>query len=150
MKFKELREKYITYGGEVKKFKKRKGEVEEGYTISYSKKITEADVFVFGLISGDWNPIHFDDEFASKTKFGKRIAHGMLTTSLVSAAVAQMPGIIVLVRTEFSYIKPVSIGDTVEVRGKVVKKEKNRITLEIGCYVGKEKVVDGKVDLLIW
>ncbi|RLI81997.1 acyl dehydratase [Archaeoglobales archaeon] len=149
-KFEGLRENYIASGGEIEEFKKQAGKVDIGYKISYSKKITEADVYAFGLVSGDWNPIHFDDEFASQTKFGKRVAHGMLTTSLVSAAVAQMPGIIVLLKTDFSYLKPVSIGDVVEVKGEVVGKNKNRFTLEIGCYVGDEKVVSGEVKLLIW
>ena len=145
-----LKKEYLALGGEVKEFVKQKGEVDLGYKVRYSKRITEADVVAFGLVSGDWNPIHFDEEFAKKTKFGKRVVHGMLTTSLVSAAVAQMPGIIVLLKTNFSYLKPVTIGDEVEVRGEVVAREKSRFTLEIECYVGDAKIVEGEVVLLIW
>jgi len=52
--------------------------------VVYEKRITEVDVAFFGLVSGDLNPLHFDEELASRTKFGGRVVHGALTTSLVS------------------------------------------------------------------
>ncbi len=75
--------------------------MKEGYRIEYEKMLTEVDVTFFGLASGDLNPVHFDEDFASKTKFGGRVIHGMLATSLVSAAVARMPDTIVLLEQSF-------------------------------------------------
>lgn len=149
-KFEKLKESYLDEGGEIKEFEKQTGKLDIGYKINYSKRITEADVFAFGLISGDWNPIHFDDDFASKTKFGRRIAQGMLTTSLVSAAVARMPGIILLLETKFQYLNPVYVGDLVKVEGKVLEKVKNRYCVEINCFVGDKIVASGQVKLLVW
>ncbi len=146
----ELEEVYRKLGGEVKKFEKFSGQLDMGYEIIYEKRITEADVYLFGLMSGDFNPIHFDEEFAKRTRFGERVAQGMLTTSLVSAAVARIPGIVVLLETYFKYTAPVKIGDLVRIQGTVVEKEKNRYKLNIKCAVEDRLVAEGWVKILIW
>ncbi|WP_202319799.1 MaoC family dehydratase [Archaeoglobus neptunius] len=146
----EVVELYRKNGGEVKDFRKFDGTPDIGYRIQYEKKICEVDVQMFGLVSGDLNPVHFDDGVASKTKFGGRVAHGMLTTSLVSAAVARMPGLIVLLETHFRYTAPVRVGDTVRVVGEVVEKENNRYRLDVKCYAGEKVVVEGWVTVLSW
>lgn len=146
----ELEEIYRKLGGEVKKFEKFAGQLDVGYEISYEKRVTEADVHLFGLMSGDFNPIHFDEEFAKKTRFGGRVAQGMLTTSLVSAAVARVPGTVVLLETYFKYTAPVKIGDLVRIQGTVVEKEKNRYKLNIKCAVDEKIVAEGWVKILIW
>ena len=150
MMMEEIREIYEKFGGEVKEFEKFEGEVDVGYKIEFEKKITDVDVHFFGFASGDFNPVHFDEEVASKTKFKGRVVHGMLTTSLISAAVARMPGIVVLLEACFKYTKPVRIGDTVRVVGEVVEKEKNRYKLEVKCFVGENVVVDGFARVLLW
>jgi 3-hydroxybutyryl-CoA dehydratase len=149
MELKELERTYTELGGEVKKFKKERGKIEIGYRIRYSKKISEVDVFAFGLMSGDWNPIHFDEEFASKTRFAGRVVHGMLTTNLVSAAVAKLSGTAVLIETKFSYLKPVRIGETVEVVCEITEIKGNKYTLKAECFT-EEKVVEGEVQILLW
>jgi 3-hydroxybutyryl-CoA dehydratase len=64
-----------------------------GQKASFRKTITEADILLFGAISGDLNPLHIDEVFASATKFGRRVAHGMLTASLISAVMRmKLPG----------------------------------------------------------
>ncbi|WP_456469448.1 MaoC family dehydratase [Archaeoglobus sp.] len=141
---------YQELGGELKPFEKFKGEVEVGYRIEYEKKVSEADVVLFGLVSGDLNPVHFDDEYAAKTKFGGRVIHGMLTTSLVSAAVARMPGTVVLLENHFRYTAPVRIGENIKVEGVVVEREKNRYRVEVKCLVGDRVVAEGWVKVLIW
>ncbi|ADC65564.1 MaoC domain protein dehydratase [Ferroglobus placidus DSM 10642] len=146
----EIRKLYEKFGGEVKEFEKFEGEVDVGYKIEFEKKIEDVDVHFFGLASGDLNPIHFDEEVASKTKFKGRVVHGMLTTSLVSAAVARMPGIVVLLEACFKYTKPVRIGDTVKVVGEVVEKEKNRYKLDVKCFVGENVVAEGYAKVLLW
>lgn len=148
--FEKLKECYISSGGEVKELRKEDGKIDVGYRISYSKRISEVDVFAFGLISGDWNPIHFDDSYASKTRFGGKVVHGMLTTSLVSAMVAQIPETPVLLETNFRYLMPVREEDVVEVRGEVVGREGNRFDLEVKCLVGERLVVEGRVKFLLW
>jgi len=146
----ELKGIYCKKGGELKPFEKFEGKVQEGYRIEYKKGITDVDVAFFGLASGDLNPVHFDEEFASKTKFGGKVVHGMLTTSLVSAAVARMPGTIVLLEQNFRYVSPVRIGDTVKVKGVVTEVVKNRCKVEVNCFVDDKVVAEGWVRVLIW
>ncbi len=146
----ELKGIYSKKGGELKPFEKFEGEVKEGYRIEYEKTLNEIDLAFFGLASGDLNLVHFDEEFASKTKFGGRVVHGMLTTSLVSAAVARMPGTIVLLEQSFRYIFPVRIGDTVRVEGVVTEVIKNRCKVDVKCFVDDRVVAEGWVRVLIW
>ncbi len=146
----ELSKIYSEAGGELKEFEKFKGEFEVGARITYEKRLTEADVALFGLVSGDLNPVHFDEEVASKTRFGGRVVHGMLTTSLVSAAVARIPGTVVLLEDSFRYTAPVRIGDTVRVEGIISEKERNRYKIDVKCWVGERVVAEGYVKILIW
>ncbi len=141
---------YKKRGGDLKSFTKFEGEVREGYTFVYEKKLEDIDVAMFGLVSGDLNPVHFDEEAAAKTKFGGRVVHGMLTTSLVSAAVARLPGTVVLLEQSFRYTSPVRVGDTVKVEGVVSKAEKNRYTIDVKCTVRGKTVAEGSVKVLIW
>ncbi|MBT3411903.1 MAG: MaoC family dehydratase, partial [Halieaceae bacterium] len=68
-------------------------EITIGQSADYSKTVTEQDIQMFAAVSGDVNPLHLDAEFAAGTRFGERIAHGMLTASFVSAALAmKLPG----------------------------------------------------------
>jgi 3-hydroxybutyryl-CoA dehydratase len=146
----EMKGIYSKKGGKVKPFEKFEGELKEGYRFDYEKKLCEIDVAMFGLISGDLNPVHFDEDFASKTRFGGRVVHGMLTTSLVSAAVARLPGTVVLLEQSFRYTSPVRIGDVVRVEGVVSGVEKNRYTIEVKCLVEGKVVAEGMVKVLIW
>lgn len=150
VRLKELSKVYSEAGGELKGFEKLAGEMEVGSKITYEKRLTEADVAFFGLVSGDLNPLHFDEEAAAKTKFGGRVVHGMLTTSLVSAAVARLPGTVVLLEESFRYLAPVRVGDRVRVEGVVGEKEKNRYRIEVKCLVGEKVVAEGYVRVLIW
>lgn len=150
MGMEELIELYKRSGGDFKEFEKFEGEVDVGYRIEFSKTIKEVDVQMFGLLSGDLNPVHFDEEIAGKTRFGGRVVHGMLTTSLVSSAVARMPGLIVLLENYFKYTAPVRIGDTVKVVGEVVEKTENRYRLDIKCMVGERVVAEGWIKVLAW
>ena len=148
----DMKELYKNRGGEIKEFEKFKGKLDEGYRILYEKRVTEIDIELFGLVSGDFSPVHFDEEVASKTRFKGRVAHGMLTTSLVSAALARMPGLVIILETYFSYTAPVRIGDRVKVEGLVIKADhdKKRYKLDIVCSVEGKRVVNGWANILIW
>lgn len=148
--FSELKGLYLKLGGDYREFKKLSGEVDVGFRFSFSKKISEADIQLFGLVSGDMNPIHFDEEFAKRTKFGGRVAHGMLTTSLVSTALAMLPGTVVLLETSFKYTSPVRIGDLVTAECEVVEREKNRLKVNAVCKVGDKVVAEGWAKILLW
>lgn len=85
-----------------------------GQTGSLIKTITDQDVMDFARISGDLNPVHLDEDYAKTTRFGRRIVHGMLSASLVSAVLAEKcpgSGCIYLEQT-LKFLKPVFIGDT--------------------------------------
>ncbi len=124
-------------------------ELNIGQTAEYKRTITEADIENFAKVSGDHNPIHLDEEFAKKTIFKSRIAHGMLSVSFISTVLAQElpgPGSIYL-KQEIMFKRPVRIGDTITAKVKIIDKndEKERITLRTTCTnQNEELVVDGK------
>ena len=116
-----------------------------GDTASRSKAITDEDVRTFAAVSGDENPIHVDDEFASQTMFGKRIAHGMLSASLISAVLANdLPGhgSIYLGQT-LKFVAPVFIGDEITARVTVtsVRDDKPIAKLETVCTNQRNEIV---------
>lgn len=116
-----------------------------GDTVSWSKTITDVDIRAFAEVSGDRNPIHVDDEFASQSLFGKRIAHGMLSASLISAVLANdLPGhgSIYLGQT-LKFVAPVFIGDEVTVRVTVisVRDDKPIAKLETVCVNQRNEIV---------
>jgi len=85
-------------------------EMTVGQTASYTRAVTEEDVLLFAAVSGDTNPVHLDEEFASGTQFKGRIAHGMYTAGLISAAIAmELPQ---RVTVEIVETEPVTKGQT--------------------------------------
>lgn len=121
--------------------------VDIGYQTSYSKTITERDIELFAEVSGDYNPVHMDEEFAKKTFFGGRIAHGVLSLALVSAVGAKLPGLVILLSMSSKFSRPVKIGDTITATAEVVKAHKERgiVTLKTACTNQKgEVLVDGE------
>ena len=90
-------------------------EIEIGMNVSYSQTITDADVKAFSGISGDRNPIHLDEQYAEKSRYKKRIAHGLMTASYFSALFGtKIPGEgCVYVSQSLNFKRPVYLGDTV-------------------------------------
>ncbi len=128
-------------------------DLEEGMSEVFSKTITEADLLMFAGVSGDTNPIHLDQDFASRTMFEGRIAHGMLTASLVSTVLGtKLPGPgAVYVNQNLRFLAPVRIGDTVIARASIkeLNGERKRVTLATTCNVGDIKVLDGEAILMV-
>lgn len=119
-----------------------------GMSASFAKTITEADIVLFAGVSGDNNAIHTNEEYAETTAFGGRIAHGFLTASVISAAVANRlpgPGTVYLGQ-QLRFRAPVRPGDTVHatVTIKSVDLIKSRATLETVCKVRDVVVIDGE------
>jgi acyl dehydratase len=99
-------------------------ELQIGQSASYTREVTEDAVRLFAAVSGDVNPLHLDEAYAAGTRFKGRIAHGMFTGGLISAAIAMvMPGPgVVYVAQEMSFERPVRIGDTLTVELTVTEK----------------------------
>ena len=111
--------------------------------------ITENDIQTFGDLSGDYNPLHFDEEWAKKTMFGGRIAHGILSASFICTAIGMHlpgPGTIYMSQS-MRFLGPVKIGDTIISRVEIIKlnDEKERVTLRTTCTNQDGKLVlDGE------
>lgn len=113
--------------------KKNFADIQIGEKATFGKTVTEADVFAFAGVTGDFNPIHVNAEFARNSMFGRRVAHGMLTASLVDQTLTNLGGLGTIHMTQFvKFLAPVYIGDTVTVTSEVVGKqeEKTRITVK--------------------
>jgi 3-hydroxybutyryl-CoA dehydratase len=122
-------------------------DLKEGMTATFAKTITEADIVLFAAASGDNNAVHINEEFAQTTMFKGRIAHGMLSASVISAAIAGRlpgPGTIYLGQN-LRFKAPVRPGDTVHatVTVKEVLAEKGRVALTTVCTVNGKVVIDG-------
>lgn len=123
-------------------------ELAVGQSAELTREITEDRIQRFAEASDDFNPVHMDEEFASKTAYRGRIAHGLLSASFVSAVVGTMlpgPGAIYLHQT-MTFHKPVRIGDVVIGRVTVtdIDHESARVTLKTECLVNGESVLDGE------
>jgi len=99
-----------------------------------SKTVEDKDVRVFAEVTGDNNPLHLDDEFASKTVFKRRIAHGILTAGLISAVIgSKLPGIgTIYISQTLNFLAPVYIGDVITAKVEVLEilKEGKRLRLK--------------------
>jgi len=120
-----------------------------GQRAAFAKTITEADLSHFVAITGDVNPLHVDAEFARRTFFGERIAHGMLSASLFSTLVGMvLPGIGAIYRSQtLEFLRPARLGDTLTAVFEVeeIDREGNRI--EMASWIENqrgERVVQGR------
>ena len=103
---------------------------------SFTKTITEKDVFEFADATGDFNPLHIDEEYAKRTVFGHRIAHGILTAGIISTVLGgEIPGLgTIFVELHIKFLKPVYFGDTVTATGTVMEIiNPRRVRLMVAC-----------------
>ena len=129
-------------------------ELAEGQSAEISKTVTEADVVLFAGITGDLNPAHIDDVAASESRFGGRIAHGMLVASFISTVLGMRlpgPGTIYLSQS-LRFTAPVRLGDTVTARVEVAElvpaKRRARLTTTVRNQRG-ETVVEGEATVMV-
>jgi 3-hydroxybutyryl-CoA dehydratase len=128
--------------------------IQIGETFSIERTVTDELVRRFAELSGDYNPIHLDEEFAKNTRFGRRIAHGMLSGAFISAVLGfefRERKIVYLSQT-MKFRAPVFIGDTVTVKATVTKirEDKQIVTLETLCIdQDQEILVEGEAAVMI-
>jgi 3-hydroxybutyryl-CoA dehydratase len=119
-----------------------------GLSASFGKTVTAADIAAFAGVSGDTNPIHLHEDFARTTRFGHRIAHGMLSGSFISTVIGTKlpgPGSIYVSQT-LNFTAPVAIGETVTAVCTItdINPERRRVTLKTQCFSGDKAVVEGE------
>ncbi|MDM5201122.1 MaoC family dehydratase [Fictibacillus enclensis] len=120
-------------------------DIEIGKQQTTIRNITDEDVEAFGRLSGDFNPLHMNDEFASKSHFGRRVVHGMFTAAIISATHTDLTGPgFVYVGQELNFKAPVYIGDTITVTVTVTGKKEDKRILILETMVSKQ---DGSVVL---
>ena len=128
-------------------------ELEIGMSAEYIRNVTQQDIQDFANLSGDDNPVHLDEEFASQTRFEGCIAHGILSAAFISTVIGtKLPGTgAIYLGQQLKFIAPVRPGDTVTTTVTVtdVNTEKRRITLETICSVNEERVLEGEALVLV-
>jgi len=128
------------------------GELSVGDSVLFTKAITEDDIERFATASGDTNPIHLDDGFAEETRFKGRIAHGILVSGLISAALARLPGSVIYLSQDLEFRAPVRIGDEITATAEIVEDlggDQYRIRTTVTKVGEDDPVIDGEAVVLI-
>ena len=127
-------------------------DLEIGMSRMIERQITQNDILLFSQVSGDQNPVHLDATYAQQTIFGRRIAHGMLTASLISAVIAeQLPGHgTVYLSQTLKFIRPVLPGQLVTTSVSVthIEYSNRRVKLDCMCKVDEKLVLAGEALVL--
>ena len=128
-------------------------ELSVGQTAETMHVVGAADIEAFAAVSGDFNPVHMDEVYASATPFGGRIAHGMLAAAYISAVLGNQlpgPGAIYLSQS-LRFRRPVRIGDpvTARVTVKALDAAKSHATFETACVVNGKTVVEGEALIMV-
>jgi acyl dehydratase len=126
----------------------------EGQTASIFRTVTEAEIDAFAWATGDTNPVHMDEEYARRTRFKHRIAHGMLVGSYISALLGtEFPGPgTIYMSQRMRFMKPVYVGDTVRVVATVTayRPDKEILTIQTDCFNQRgEHVISGEAVCLV-
>lgn len=127
-------------------------DLQVGMEASFSKTITEAEVLLFAVLSGDTNPSHLDEAFAKTTRLKTRVAHGALSASLISAVLGVKlpgPGCLYVSQT-VNFRAPVRFDDTVTARAVITRLDPSRnfVEFDTSCLIDETVVVDGSA--LLW
>lgn len=123
-----------------------------GQQARFERHVEERDIQLFAAVSGDCNPVHLDADFAATTMFKERIAHGMFSGALISAAIAcELPGPgTIYLGQSLKFSRPVKLGDSLTVELEVLEKlPKFRVRLATRVFnQNGEQVVDGEAEVL--
>lgn len=127
--------------------------VDVGLKMTYERVITAEDIELFAKVSGDFNPVHINDDYAKKTIFKGRIAHGALSQAFLSATMAKLPGLVIFMSQTLKFLNPIRIGDTITAIAEVTsaRKDKGIVNMTNTCVNQKgEKVVEGEASVRIF
>lgn len=121
----------MSYQGKIRKWE----DIQVGDTASFTKTMTETDVVQWVGLTGDFNPIHIDREYARTTRFGKVLVPGVLVLGLISKCMTELTFGHVYANQSIKFLKPVYIGDTITATATVVEKieAKNMVRIETKC-----------------
>ncbi|WP_256297842.1 CBS domain-containing protein [Haloarchaeobius salinus] len=122
-----------------------------GDVVRFRKRLTDEDVQSFAAASGDTNRLHLDGEFAAQTRFGERIVHGVLTTGVVSAALARLPGLVIYLSQDLRFMGPIGVGDVATAVGRVTEDMAGaKYRLDVAVYdEDGEAAVEGESVVLV-
>ena len=127
-----------------------RGRLGVGNKVEFTKTISDDDVAAFAAASGDTNPLHLDDEFASRTRFRGRIAHGTLVGGLISAALARLPGLTIYLSQDLEFHNPVRVGDRLTAVCEIVEDlgdDQFRLTTRV--VNDGDVIIDGEAVVLV-
>ncbi|KOS68396.1 enoyl-CoA hydratase [Lysinibacillus contaminans] len=124
-------------------------DIQIGDKASFTKTISESDVYQFAGITGDFNPVHINSEYANQTVFKERVAHGILTAGFISAVLGtKLPGTdTIYLSQNLDFKAPVKIGDTVTAEVEVLEKKDRKKIIRLRTIVKNQLnviVVDGE------
>jgi 3-hydroxybutyryl-CoA dehydratase len=129
--------------------------IQVGDKAAFTKTVSQDDIVAFAKATGDDQPLHLDDAFAAKTRFGKRIAHGMLSAGFISAVLGTKlapNNVVVYLSQQMRFRLPVAIGDTITAEAEVtaIDAEKRIVTVRSDCLnQNGEAVVKGEATVLL-
>ncbi len=128
-------------------------ELSIGMSAENTLVVTGDKIDTFAALSGDYNPIHVDADYAKTTMFGKRIAHGALSASLISAILGnELPGPgAIFVELNMRFRRPAFIDDEVVARAEIVEinERTGRVKMKVGCYVNGKNIIRGDAGVVV-
>jgi 3-hydroxybutyryl-CoA dehydratase len=124
-----------------------------GQQAMFGRTVTDADILAYAGVSGDTNPIHLHDGFARTTRFGQRIAQGMLSAGYISTVIGTRlpgPGAVYISQT-LNFMAPVVVGDTITAVATItaIDDKRRRVALKTQCLNGDKVVIDGEAIVLV-
>ncbi|MFC4551714.1 MULTISPECIES: MaoC family dehydratase [Halorussus] len=142
---------YVRSDWELERTVDAREELAVGDSVEFSKTVTDDDVLSFADASGDTNRLHLDDAYAEGTRFGGRIVHGGLVAGLVSAALAALPGTVVYLSQELSFLGPAHVGDRLTATCRIVERldgDRYRLSVAVRNPDG-ETIVEGDATVMV-
>ena len=137
-------------GWEVDLTEHRRDALSVGDRVRFTKTLSDADVRAFARSSGDTNPLHLDEGFAERTRFGGRIVHGTLASGLVSAALARLPGLVVYLSQDVEFRNPIGIGDRATAECEIVEDlGEHRYRIATQVTTDDATAIDGEAVVLL-
>ena len=128
-------------------------DLSQGMSAAFGRTVSDADIALFAGVSGDTNPLHLNQEFASTTIFKGRIAHGLLTAAYISTVIGtKLPGPgAIYISQSLNFKAPVRAGDTVLATVTIaeIMAAKKRVRLDCMCTVGEKVVLDGEALIMV-